>query len=266
MHDVHAQLGELKHQESPLEEVAEALAAQTRVLCFDELYVTDIGDAMILGGLFSGLFRRGVTLVVTSNVRPRELYKDGLQRQRFTPAIDLLEQHVEVLAVNGPNDYRLRQLTQAGTYLMSSAPDTARRLEGLFGELADHARISEGPIEIEGRLIAVVRRTSGAVWFDFTALCAGPRSQDDYIQIAREYHSVIVSDAPVLDELHDDEARRFIALVDELYDRNVNLIVSAAAQPAQLYRGERLRVQFERTISRLIEMQSEEYLAREHRP
>jgi cell division protein ZapE len=266
MYDVHAQLGQLRQQESPLDEVAERLAAQVRVLCFDELFVTDIGDAMILGGLFSGLFKRGVTLVATSNVRPRDLYKDGLQRQRFTPAIELLEQHVEVLAVNGVEDYRLRQLKQAGTYLISSAPDTAQRLATLFGELADHARISEGPIEIEGRLIAVIRRTAGVVWCDFAALCAGARSQDDYIQIAREYHSVILSDVPVLDELHDDEARRFIALVDELYDHNVNLILSAAAPPTQLYRGERLTAQFERTVSRLIEMQSEEYLAREHRP
>jgi cell division protein ZapE len=233
---------------------------------FDELFVTDSADAMILGGLFEGLFKRGVTLVATSNSPPEDLYKDGLQRQRFLPAIALIEQHVEVMNVDGATDYRLRQLTQAGTYLLSSAPDTRQRLEALFTELAHHGASSGGAIEIEGREIPVIRQSSSAVWFDFPAVCAGPRSQNDYIEIAREYQSVIVSDVPVLDSFHEDEARRFIALVDELYDRSVNLIVSAAAPPAELYRGDRLTFPFERTVSRLIEMQSEDYLAREHRP
>jgi cell division protein ZapE len=225
-------------------------------------------------------------------VQPRDLYKNGLQRQRFIPTIELLEQHVDVVAVDGATDYRLRRLTQAGTYLSSGAPDTVHRLKELFGELADHdgseehARVASTPrmvnqsgrpwpgqvvdpvssIEIEGRRISVICESGGVVWFDFMALCSGPRSQDDYIEIARDYQSVIVSDVPVLDTLHEDEARRFIALVDELYDRNVNLIVSAAAPPTELYRGDRVAFQFERTASRLIEMQSEEYLAREHRP
>jgi cell division protein ZapE len=220
------------------------------------------------------------------------LYKNGLQRQRFIPTIDLLEQHLDIVAVDGDTDYRLRCLTQAGTYLSSSAPDTMLRLRELFGELADldgshddtnvaaagrivnqsgrpwpgQAVDSTNSIEIEGRRIPVVRESGGVVWFDFMALCSGPRSQDDYIEIARDYQSVIVSDVPALDSLHEDEARRFIALVDELYDRNVNLIVSAAASPAELYRGDRVAFQFERTASRLIEMQSEQYLAREHRP
>ena len=226
----------------------------------------------------------------------RNLYKDGLQRQRFLPTIDLLEQHLDVIAVDGATDYRLRRLTQAGTYLPSGAPDTERRLKELFDELADNdgsdsagdghpgsttSRTvnqsgrpwpSQTPldpansIEIEGRRIPVIRESGGVVWFDFMALCSGPRSQEDYIEIARDYQSVIVSDIPVFDSLHEDEARRFIALVDELYDRNVNLIVSAAAPPIGLYRGDRVAFQFERTASRLIEMQSEEYLAREHRP
>ena len=266
MHDVHEQLKELQSRESPLDLVAEDIARDTRVLCFDELFVTDIADAMILGGLFEGLFKRGVTLVATSNLPPKDLYKDGLQRQRFLPAIDLIERHVEVVNVDGPTDYRLRQLTQAGTYLLSSAPDTPRRLEALFTELTHHGASSGGSIEIEGRNIPVIRQSNSAVWFDFPAVCAGPRSQNDYIEIAREYQSVMVSDVPILDSFHENEARRFIALVDELYDRSVNLIVSAAAPPAELYRGERLTFPFERTVSRLIEMQSEEYLAREHRP
>jgi cell division protein ZapE len=314
MHDVHAELKTLQQREAPLDAVADRIAQDTRVLCFDEFFVADIADAMILGGLFAGLFKRGVTLVATSNVEPRNLYKDGLQRQRFLPTIDLLEQHLDVVAVDGATDYRLRRLTQAGTYLPSDAPDTERRLQELFDELADHdgddnGRISAnapgqrdvrgapaqpspppgGPavrsvnqsgrpwpnqadvdpassIEIEGRRIPVVRERGGVVWFDFMALCSGPRSQEDYIEIARNYQSVIVSDIPVFDSLHEDEARRFIALVDEFYDRNVNLIVSAAAPPVELYRGDRVAFQFERTASRLIEMQSEEYLAREHRP
>ena len=266
MHDVHTELKGLQNRESPLEAVAEQMAGDTRVLCFDEFFVTDIADAMILGGLFEGLFKRGVTLVATSNTPPRDLYKEGLQRQRFLPAIDLIESHVEVLNVDGSTDYRLRQLTQAGTYLLSSSPDTPRRLESLFAELAHYGNATGGTIEIEGRTIPVVRQSSSAVWFEFEAICGGPRSQDDYIEIAREYQSVIVSDVPILEPVRENQARRFIALVDELYDRNVNLIVSAAASPVDLYRGERLSFPFERTVSRLIEMQSEDYLAREHRP
>ncbi len=266
MYDVHRELKELQNQESPLELVAESIAQTTRVLCFDEFFVADIADAMILTGLLSGLFKRGVTLVATSNIQPADLYQDGLQRQRFLPAIELIEQNTDVLSIMGQTDYRLRRLTQAGTYLKSSARDTPGRLEALFAELADEGNESSGTIEVEGRSIPVIRESQSIVWFSFSALCSGPRSQDDYIDIARNYQSVIVSDVPVLDAQRENEARRFIALVDELYDHNVNLIVSAEAPPAELYRGDQLAMQFERTVSRLTEMQSEEYLAREHRP
>jgi cell division protein ZapE len=265
MHDVHAELKSLREVEAPLEKVAERLAANVRVLCFDELFVTDIADAMILAGLFEGLFRRGVTLVATSNVQPADLYRDGLQRQRFLPAIELIERHAEIVWAGGDRDYRLRQLTQAGTYLPCADSSTGARLRTLFAELSDHAEACDGSVEIEGRRIPVVRQSEGAVWFDFQALCGGPRSQDDYIEIARNYQSVVVSDVPVMDTLREDEARRFIALVDELYDRCVKLVIAAAAPPSELYRGERLRLEFQRTVSRLTEMQSEEYLAREHR-
>jgi cell division protein ZapE len=266
MHALHAELAQLKNEREPLELVAESIAREIRVLCLDELQVTDIADAMILSALFAGLFRRGVTLVATSNTPPQELYKDGLQRARFLPAIALLEQHLEVLQVAAATDYRLRELTQAGVYLPADAADTPALLVQLFRRLAGQADRSGGDIVIEGRNIAVVREAAGAVWFEFAALCAGPRSTDDYIEIAREYRSVIVSRVPVLGASDEDAARRFIELIDELYDRNVNLIVSAAARPAELYRGERLKAPFERTVSRLIEMQSAEYLAREHRP
>ena len=297
MYDVHAELKNLREQQAPLERVADRLAGETRVICFDEFFVTDIADAMILGTLFEGLFRRGVTLVATSNVPPKDLYRDGLQRARFLPAIALLERHTRVLAVDGGTDYRLRQLTQAGTYLSSSAPDTAPRLDALFAELADGEHYAAGAppvtkdldkrasssarasaesgdapwpgatssIEIEGRRIPIVRESSNVVWFDFEAICEGPRSQNDYIEIARDYQSVIVANVPQISSQRENAARRFIALVDELYDHNVNLIVSAATPPHDIYRGERLTFEFQRTVSRLIEMQTEEYLAREHR-
>ena len=266
MHDVHAQLADLRNERDPLELLAARLAQDIRVLCFDELQVTDIADAMILGGLFSALLERGVTLVATSNSAPSELYKDGLQRARFQPVIELLERRLEVLRVGGTTDYRLRELTGAGVYLSADAADTPTRLAQLFTRLGGHGARAGGNILIEGRPIAVVREGPGVAWFEFAALCGGPRSADDYIEIAREYGSVIVSDVPVLEALDEDAARRFIELIDELYDRNVNLILSAAAPPTGLYRGERLSAPFARTVSRLIEMQSAEYLAREHRP
>ena len=266
MHDVHARLAGLRHERDPLDQVAELIAREARVLCLDELQVADIADAMILGNLFDALFRRAVTLVATSNTAPRELYKDGLQRARFVPAIESLERHLEVWRVGGTTDYRLAELTQAGVYLPAVAPNTHARLEQLFTRLADHGARAGGSVLIEGRPIPVIRAGSGVLWCAFTALCAGPRSADDYIEIAREYHSVIVSEVPLLDATSDDEARRFIALIDEFYDRNVKVIISAAAPAPALYRGERLAAPFERTVSRLIEMQSAAYLAREHRP
>ncbi len=266
MHEVHLELKRLGEHASPLEVLAERIAADTRVLCFDELFVSDIADAMILGGLFEGLFKRGVTLVATSNSPPAQLYRDGLQRQRFLPAIALLERHTEVVSVDGGSDYRLRRLTQAGTYLPSGAAGTDARLGALFEELAQQTEWTDAPLEINERPIPVVRQSDGAVWFDFEALCAGPRSPEDYIEIARLYPAVLLEQVPRLEESRHDETRRFIALVDELYDHNVKLVVSAAAAPDALYHGERLRFEFQRTASRLIEMQSAQYLQRAHLP
>lgn len=266
MYDVHSHLRDIDKQAAPLEEVAERIAREAHVLCFDEFFVSDIADAMILGNLLRGLFGRGVTLVATSNLAPRRLYENGLQRERFLPAIDLLERHTRVLAVDSGTDYRLRDLTQTGTYLGSGAAATPARLDALFSKLAAGAVRETGTVQLEERLLAIVYAAGTVIWFDFAVLCAGPRSQNDYIEIARSYQTVIVADVPQFDAQHDDEARRFIALVDELYDHSVKLVVSAAASAAELYRGERWAREFERTSSRLIEMQSAQYLAREHRP
>lgn len=264
MREVHARLGALKEVENPLRIVAADIARNLRVLCFDELFVSDIGDAMILGTLFEALFRQGVTLVATSNVPPDQLYKDGLQRQRFLPAIALLQRHTQVLQLDGGVDYRLRHLTQNGTYLDSAAPETRARMEQLFASLSGLPAAESATLSVEGRPIAARRAAPDLVWFDFAEICEGPRSQNDYIDLAHDYHTVFVSDVPVFDARSENAARRFIMLVDEFYDRGVKLVLSAAAAATALYRGERLAFEFERAASRLIEMQSAEYLARQH--
>ncbi|MGE0581970.1 MAG: cell division protein ZapE [Steroidobacteraceae bacterium] len=264
MHDVHAQLKTLAHTESPLTVVADRFADGLRVLCLDELHVNDIADAMILARLFSALLDRGVTLVFTSNVPPKGLYRDGLQRKRFLPAIAMLEKHTEVIAVDAGVDYRLRELAKASLYIDSRSPDAPAAMTRLFEFFADGPGTAGGHIEVSGREIPVLRASDNAVWFDFMALCEGPRSQDDYIEIAGAYPAVLLSNVPVLDETRDNAARRFIALIDELYDRGVDLAVSAAAPPERLYRGTRLAFEFQRTSSRLAEMQTGQYLARTH--
>lgn len=265
MRGVHDSLARHRNERDPLRAVARDLSTELRVLCLDELFVSDIADAMLLGGLFTDLVEQGVTLVFTSNVPPAALYREGLQRQRFLPAIALLERSCEVHDVDGTTDYRLRRLTRRPTYHLSELTETANVLAAIFADLADGASGTAEALEIEGRPLPVVRRHDSVVWFEFEALCEGPRSQDDYVQIAREFSTVIVANVPRFDTTRENAARRFIALVDEFYDRRVNLVVSAAADPLGLYRGERLQFEFQRTTSRLIEMQSESYLASEHR-
>jgi cell division protein ZapE len=266
MHDLHVDLGRLRHRANPLEVIAHRIARRTRVLCFDEFFITDIADAMLLGTLLEGLFRRGVALVATSNVAPGDLYRDGLQRQRFLAAIALIERHVDILAVDHGVDYRLRQLERAAIFQLNSVPGADERLAQSFLAVAGTAGDGGGTLRIADRPIAYRRRSKDVVWFAFRALCEGPRSQEDYIEIAREFHTVIVSDVPAFDATMEDAARRFIALVDEFYDRHVNLILSAAVPIQELYRGRRLQFEFRRTVSRLTEMQSRDYLARPHRP
>ncbi len=264
MHDVHDRLAALGDVEDPLERVAADIARDTRVLCFDEFFVSDIGDAMILGRLLDGLFRCGVTLVATSNSPPADLYRDGLQRQRFLPAIRLLEKHTDVVNMDGGIDYRLRLLQKAGTYLAPDDDEAAERLAYFFDESASAEIADDVDLDINGRDVRAFRCAKGIAWFRFEDLCDGPRSQNDYIEIARWYPSVIVSGVPQFDSLREDQARRFVALVDEFYDRRVKLILSAAVDVNELYAGSRLSFEFERTVSRLIEMQTVEYLALPH--
>lgn len=265
MQDVHAQLRELDGRADPLEEVAAQLASQLRLLILDEFVVGDIGDAMILGNLLRALFKRGVTLVTTSNTPPQELYRDGLQRERFLPAIALIEQHCEVVELVSPQDWRLRALRQAPVYYTPPDAQAERHMLSAFQRVARGEVRADATLVINDRPIAARREADGAVWFAFDELCEGPRSVADYIEIARSWHTILVSGVPQFTPLTEDAARRFIELVDEVYDRGVKLVLSAAAPIVELYDGERLRAEFSRTESRLIEMQSEDYLAREHR-
>lgn len=266
MQRVHAELGTLTGNKNPLEEVADRLAQEAVVICFDEFFVTDIGDAMILGGLMEALFARGVTLVATSNIEPRNLYENGLQRQRFLPAIALVEQYTRVVNVDAGVDYRLRTLQQAELYhypLDAAADDSLR---DSFERLAPQGGQHWERIEINGRYLTCRCLADDVAWFDFAELCDGPRSQNDYIELARIFHAVLLSGVPDFGPDTDDQARRFVNLVDEFYDRNVKLVLAAASPLLELYQGGGLSFEFQRTISRLQEMQSYEYLAREHKP
>lgn len=264
MRDVHERLRDQGEVKNPLDNVAAAIAAETRVLCFDEFFVSDIADAMILSGLLEGLFARGVTLITTSNSRPNDLYADGLQREQFLPAIALLEEHTDVVELNGGEDYRLRLLQEDGTYLTPADDSALQHLLHFFKAAAPVGAAEGRTLDILGRAIETLRCAEGVVWFDFMELCDGPRSQNDYIEIARWYQTVIISDVPVLDRQLENPARRFISLVDEFYDRRVKLILSAAADVESLYQGSKLTFEFQRTASRLTEMQSATYLHDAH--
>jgi cell division protein ZapE len=265
MRQVHSELSSLKQRTDPLDIVAERLAARISVLCLDEFLVSDIGDAMILAGLLSSLFRRGVVLVATSNIAPQELYRDGLQRQRFLPAIDLLTSHADVVHLDGPVDYRLRRLEQARTYFDSTLPETPAQLRQCFSALAGSSASGPMTLLVEDRPIQAQAAGAGLVWFEFSDICQGPRSQNDYIEIASLYHTVFISNVPLFMPGEENAARRFIMLIDEFYDRKVNVVMSAAAAPRSLYHGESLHAEFLRTASRLIEMQTQAYLAGQHR-
>ncbi len=268
MHEVQRRLAELKGTKNPLEQVAKEWSQRARVLCFDEFFVSDIGDAMILATLMRHLFDQGVSLVATSNIAPQGLYKDGLQRSRFLPAIALLEQHCDILNVDGGNDYRLRTLTQAEIYHSPLDQASQQKLTQYFVALSgEHSHVDQDDsLELLGRQVPVVNLADDIVWFRFADLCGGPRSSADYTELSRLFHTVLLQAVPQLNVESEDQARRFITLVDELYDRQVKLIITAEVPLLELYAGHKLKFEFERTQSRLLEMQSRDYLALPHRP
>ena len=267
MKSVHEQIRELGNVEDPLEKVAKQIAAKTRILCLDEMHVNDITDAMLLGGLFEYLFNDGVTLITTANIPPAGLYKDGLQRKRFLPAIALLEKHTTLVNADGEMDYRMRALEQADVYQIGKGELVEKRLEAYFNAMIGiNAVLEYDPIDVNGREIPIKQAYKGVAWFEFEDLCMSARSTLDYIELATRYNTILISNIPVMGTLQDDAARRFVNLIDELYDRGVNVVISAEAAPTELYTGKRMAFEFDRTISRLMEIRSKEYLLAEHDP
>jgi cell division protein ZapE len=264
MRRVHDGLGRFSGQANPLLKVADEIASQGDVLCFDEFFVSDIGDAMILGEVMTALFSRGVVLVATSNVEPANLYKNGLQRSRFLPAIDQIYAHCDVHEIDQGQDFRLRTLQQARLYHWPLSESTDQSMRESFSALATDREKSNVRLRVENRMIEALKVAGDVAWFRFSSLCEGPRSQNDYIELATLFTTVLISEVPVLDVNREDAARRFISLVDEFYDRRVKLVISADQPITDLYQGQRLSFEFERTQSRLLEMQSEEYLSQPH--
>lgn len=263
---VHEELTQLQGHSDPLEIVAERFKAETDVLCFDEFFVSDITDAMLLGGLMKALFSRGITLVATSNIPPDELYRNGLQRARFLPAIDAIKAHCDIMNVDAGVDYRLRTLTQAHLWLSPLNDETRVEMDKLWLALAGAKREHAPELEINHRQLATIGVENQTLAVSFTTLCVDARSQHDYIALSRLFHTVMLFDVPVMTPMMESEARRFIALVDEFYERHVKLVVSAEVPLYDIYQGERLKFEFQRCLSRLQEMQSEEYLKRPHMP
>ncbi|EMH5181736.1 MULTISPECIES: cell division protein ZapE [Serratia] len=263
---VHEELTELQGRENPLDIVADGFKAETDVLCFDEFFVSDITDAMLLATLLQALFARGITLVATSNIPPDDLYRNGLQRARFLPAIDLINEYCDVMNVDAGIDYRLRTLTQAHLYLTPLSDQTRETLDRMFVKLAGKAGEDAPVLQINHRPLQAIRSVDGVLAVDFHTLCEEARSQLDYIALSRLYHSVILYNVQVMGPLKENTARRFLALVDEFYERHVKLVIGAEASMFEIYQGERLKFEYQRCLSRLQEMQSEEYLKLPHLP
>jgi len=260
MREVHRELLELKGIADPLEELGKRIAKRFRLICFDEFHVSDVTDAMILYRLLDSLFKNRVSIVTTSNFHPDGLYPNGLHRDRILPAIELLKAKLEVINVDNGFDYRRRTLDQAQLYHQPLGDEAEAALTATFEALAE-ARDEDPRLQIEQRQIRARRRAGGVVWFDFAQLCGGPRSQNDYLELATQFHTLILSNVPEMPPRLASEARRFTWLVDVLYDRRVKLVISAAVPPEQLYADGPLAHEFPRTVSRLQEMQSQEYLS-----
>jgi cell division protein ZapE len=264
MREVHRELAELQGTVNPLDELGARIARRYRLICFDEFHVADITDAMILHRLLDALFDNGVGFVTTSNFRPDDLYPNGLHRDRILPAIALLNDKLEVISVDNGTDYRRRTMEQVRLYHTPLGAQADREMSEAFTQLAE-SRDEDPLLHIEHREIRARRMAGGVVWFDFGTLCGGPRSQNDYLEIATQFHTVLLSDVPRMSARNASEARRFTWLVDVLYDRRVKLILSAEVPPEGLYTEGPLAHEFPRTVSRLAEMQSAEFLALEHR-
>ncbi len=274
MRDVHRQLAELNRREDPLDALAGRIARRSRLICFDEYHVNDIADAMILARLLERTLARGVVYCMTSNYPPDALYRDGLKRENFLAAIALVKQHMDVLQVDGGVDYRLRALEQVKVYHTPLGKATDAALARTFHRIAETADEDAAELEVEGRTLRALHRAGGIVWFDFMALCGWGRSQHDYLELARRFHTVILSGVPRMGLQLADEARRFTLLVDVFYDNRVKLIVSAESPPEALLKSEdatrdtRIRTmmfEFDRTASRLAEMQTRSYLEQPRR-
>jgi cell division protein ZapE len=264
MRGVHRQLDELKGVADPLDEVARRIAKKYRLICFDEFHVSDIADAMILYNLLKALFDNDVSFIMTSNYAPDTLYPDGLHRDRILPAVALLKDKLDVLNVDAGLDYRKRALQQVAAYHTPLGAQADHELRNAFARIAETA--DEDPrIHIEAREIKALRHAGGAVWFDFATLCGGPRSQNDYLELASRFHTVVLSDVPRMSAAMSSEARRFTWLIDVLYDHRVKLLMSAEVEPEELYTEGMLANEFHRTVSRIIEMQSAEYMESERR-
>jgi cell division protein ZapE len=264
MLEIHHALNQKQGQENPLAAIARDMSKTTRLLCLDEFHITDITDAMLMRRLLEGLSENSVVLVTTSNMHPDELYPHGLQRSQFVPAIELIKRNLEVVNVDAGIDYRLRELERAGVYHVGG--DAEEHLGQAFTRIARHESPDTGDLEIENRIIRARKHARGIAWFEFLELCHGPRGKADYIELARRYHTVLISNIPVFGARNADIVRRFTWLVDEFYDRRVKLVISASAQPEDLYPRAEGGDQFERTVSRLTEMQTHDYLAEPHLP
>lgn len=265
MQRVHKELNKLQGSSDPLEKVADIIHSEAVLICFDEFFVSNVSDAMILGDLFTMLFKRGITLVATSNIEPSGLYKDGLHRDRFMPAVAELEKHTTVMNIDSGIDYRLRLLQQAELYKSPLTKENSHWLANRFVSIANNQKFSKDPIIINGREIKINARTKTVLYCDFRQLCMEPRSANDFIEIANHFTTVLVDNVPELTDVLRDPTRRFIYLVDEFYDRRVKLLIRAEQSILDLYQGEKLAFEIERTRSRLLEMQSEDYLKLEHR-
>jgi cell division protein ZapE len=261
---IHDELEENKGTVDPLSSIIDTLSRHCRVICFDEFFVTDITDAMILANVLDALFSRGVSLVTTSNIEPKFLYRNGLQRERFLPAISLLENHTKILNVDGGTDFRLRALEQAEIYHSPLDNDAQVNMLTAFEGLAGSGGQLDSTITVNHREITCERESEGVLWITFEQLCDGPRSQRDYIELSKVYHTVLLDEVTAMNNSHNDIARRFINLVDEFYERSVKLIIAAEVPMESLYQGSGLQFEFQRTLSRLQEMQSHEYLAQQH--